>query len=248
MNLSQTESQDFVDALLDELLAYEPEPDLERNLTRRHWVEAVRHLEMAVVATPRPVPADYFFQLARAYAPLPARREDAVYALREAIAADPTQKLYHWHLGLQLYKLRRLDEAKQAAATALKLDPAYAQAHALMGEVLLAQGDPFRARTHFEQALKTLPLDSAIATGLGQALCQLGEYTEAVDLLSGAAVATADGLFYLARAHAHLDQFEEAARCLTRRLEQFGKEPDARYNLAVSYKQLRAHETTTHIA
>jgi tetratricopeptide (TPR) repeat protein len=223
--------------LLDELLAGDPEPDLERTLMRRRWAEAVQHLEAAVVAAARPIPAGYSFQLARAYALLPARREDAVRALREAVAADPTQKLYHWHLGLELKKLGRLDESKQAVAEALALDPAYAQAHALMGEVTLAQGEPAQARTHFEQALETLPLDEAIATGLGQALYHLGEYAEAVNLLSGIESATADGLFYLARAHAHLNQFDEAARCLTRRLEQFGEESDTRYYLGCA----RAH-------
>jgi len=55
-----------------------------------------------------------------------------------------------------------------AFATALKLDPQYAPAHAQRGMIYLATGDNDRARTDFRDALSSEPTNEIATAGLSR--------------------------------------------------------------------------------
>ncbi|NEX63037.1 tetratricopeptide repeat protein [Noviherbaspirillum galbum] len=62
-----------------------------------------------------------------------------------------------------------LDQAFRFAAAVLALDPASAQAHAVLGTLALGEADGERAEAHFLQAQASLPDDGRIWSGLGTA-------------------------------------------------------------------------------
>ena len=64
---------------------------------------------------------------------------DAVDHLRNAIALHATKAPYHNHLGAALLALGEFEEAEAALSEAIRLDPAYAEAHINLSITLLRQ-------------------------------------------------------------------------------------------------------------
>jgi type IV pilus biogenesis/stability protein PilW len=107
--------------------------------------------------------------------------EQALGALREAVALDGTVPAYHNSLGLLLLELRRPDLATESFQRALVLDPNYANAHLNFGVSLAEMG---RWREAIPQYRKSLSLPGLVGhsvahQNLGLALYHLRQYPEA---------------------------------------------------------------------
>jgi tetratricopeptide (TPR) repeat protein len=229
--------------LLEGRLA-EPRLNIDQPKTEAQWNETIQHLEAAVALVGERAPAEYYFQLGRAYAVRPDRRQQAINVFGQAIARDPAQKTYHWHLAAQHTSLGRYAEAHKALQAALKLDPNYGDAHALLATIALEQGRPADAERHYRDALKAMPASDSIHIGLGQAYYQLGRFEEAAAQLADVKQPSATSLFYQARAFAFLGRFDDAVACLSRRIEQFGDDAETRFYLGCA----RAHLETYPLA
>lgn len=70
-------------------------------------------------------------------------------SLRKALIRSPDDAQTQANLGITLLRMQRLDEAAQAAQAALAADPACAEAHFTLGEVLQRQGAFESADGHF---------------------------------------------------------------------------------------------------
>lgn len=101
--------------------------------------------------------------------------------MARAIDLFPNDAGYHALMGRYTQRTAGMDAVERQRLTmhhlgvALEIDPQHADAHCYLGDALLSQGNPGRARTEFEAALRTRP-DHARAR-------------EALDRLSGKAPA-----------------------------------------------------------
>jgi tetratricopeptide (TPR) repeat protein len=97
------------------------------------------------------------------------------------------------------------DEAREAYAKALELDPEHADAHVNLGRLLHEAGDALTAAAHYREALQADPGHTTAAFNLGVALEDAGEVSEAIDAYR--AVVLADAAH--ADAHYNLAQLYE---------------------------------------
>lgn len=109
----------------------------------------------------------------------------ALSALREAVALDPSVASYHNTLGLLFLQLQRPDLALAEFRDATRLDPAFADARLNLGIALAEAGrwqeaaDAYRAAL----ALPTLSSPAAAHQNLGLALYHLRRYRESEESL-----------------------------------------------------------------
>jgi len=96
--------------------------------------------------------AETHFLRARGYHRV-GRFEEALAALDEAVAADPSYTRAHAARGHTLRRLGRLDEAMEVVTRVLAEEPANAIALATQGTLLQESGHPRQARAAFEHAL-----------------------------------------------------------------------------------------------
>jgi len=96
--------------------------------------------------------AETHFLRARGYHRI-GRFEEALAALDEAVAADPSFTRAHAARGHTLRRLGRLDEAMEVVVRVLSEEPANAIALATKGTLLQETGRPEEARAAFEHAL-----------------------------------------------------------------------------------------------
>ena len=105
----------------------------------------------------------------------------ALAALREAVALDPTSALYADTLGLVLLQLQRPDLALEQFEQAVRLDPQFADAHFHAG---VARAESARWQEAAEAyrkalALPTLTVPALAHQNLGLALYHLRQYADA---------------------------------------------------------------------
>jgi len=133
------------------------DPQYGRAYARLAWVEmfydrdytaASQHLQRALKLDPRD-PA-VLLPAARLNTIL-GRLDEAIDQHRQSIALDPVWAAGHYRLGQNLYFADRLDEAKESIQMVLSLSPDWDAAQALLGLVLLAQGDAPAALLAIEQ-------------------------------------------------------------------------------------------------
>ena len=93
--------------------------------------------------------------------------------LARAWAALSAAHNYTTSFGADLHTAE--EKAKAAAERAIALDPADANAHRAMAEVLYALGDFPRALAEFDEALRLNPGDAAILANFGSAAGTLGQ-------------------------------------------------------------------------
>jgi Flp pilus assembly protein TadD len=87
--------------------------------------------------------------------------------------------LAQYNLGMALYRQGRLEEARARLATALRLDPNYAEAHNNLGAVMARQGLVDEACAHYREALRLNPKQIEAHNNLGVALFKQGLVDEA---------------------------------------------------------------------
>lgn len=138
--------------------------------------------------------------------------------LRSAIAADPERRWPYGDLARLLLRLGRPNEAQAVARSALAVDDANADAHAMLG-ALLTDLLPVEAAAHFERAIAICGGHPQLQLGLGRALLRQGKLAAARPLLEAAAAAdpeTLESAVALAELEEKLGRFGEAMRQLDR--------------------------------
>ncbi|MGA7997546.1 MAG: tetratricopeptide repeat protein, partial [Bradyrhizobium sp.] len=106
--------------------------------------------------------------------------DQAEQLIRQVVACDPRNPLYHTNLGLALRNLRRYEEALAACDKALRLKPDYREAHVNRGLALLSLQRREEAVAAFGAALA---LNGDFATALkyrGDTLSELGRFEQAI--------------------------------------------------------------------
>ena len=91
------------------------------------------------------------------------------HGLRRALQIDPRRKEARINLAESLLESGRLGEALQEAADARRLAPDVAEAHAVLGNALLAAGDPAAAAASYAEALRRNPGLVSARRGLEEA-------------------------------------------------------------------------------
>lgn len=141
----------------------------------------------------------------------------AVSALKRALALDPNLAPAHFHLGMALKDLVRLDEAETAFRDALRIDPSYAEAHRNLGELLQDRGRLEEARDCFESAVRvargTAPV--GLHMRLGAVRWKLGDSAGALDSFERAVSESPDSAearYNLGSAQLESGRLEEAVR------------------------------------
>lgn len=105
---------------------------------------------------------------------------EAEQLIRQAVACDPRNPLYHTNLGLALRNLHRYEEALAMCDKALRLKPDYREAHVNRGLALLSLQRREEAVAAFGAALA---LNGDFAPALkyrGDTLSELGRFDEAI--------------------------------------------------------------------
>jgi tetratricopeptide (TPR) repeat protein len=106
-----------------------------------------------------PLGAEQAFREGRALVDA-AQPRRALGPLRQAVQLRPDQAAYHAWLGATLYEVEgeaALPEAQDRLEHAVAVDPDSAEAHGLLGKLLVALREPARARGHLERALALRP-------------------------------------------------------------------------------------------
>lgn len=107
--------------------------------------------------------------------------DQAVAALRRAVALRPGHAERHLRLGNCLFAQERLAEAAACYRQALRIRPDSAEAHTNLGSTLQAQGKLEEATACHRQALRLNPGFVDARFNLGNAAREQGRYAEAAD-------------------------------------------------------------------
>ena len=150
------------------------------------------------------------------------RHEEALQSYREVLVTDPEHALAHARVGVTLFLLQRYEEALQALAQAISLQPDLPGAgalHHLMGRAAQELGRPAAAE-HFERALQLDPHDADTIDRLAKIRFEQRRYEDALALYRRLADLFADDaqthanvgatLYYLGRSEDALRSFERA--------------------------------------
>jgi tetratricopeptide (TPR) repeat protein len=155
---------------------------------RNSMQEALPHLQRAVALDPRSDQA--WYGLAACYIQLN-RRNEALDAMRQAVARSEANAQYHTTLGELLVYLGKTEEGRQHYARALQLQPDYGPANALMGSLYLYKTPGMDSLDKAEQyLLRAAKLPSYhpqdIYLDLGQLYSQQAKFKKAVPALQEA--------------------------------------------------------------
>jgi tetratricopeptide (TPR) repeat protein len=107
------------------------------------------------------------------------RADEAIRALRQAVATDPSNAVARRGLAIALVQAHDLSGARREFETALASDPNDWEAHSGLGNVLLAQGDARGAIREQERAVALAPSFANAHANLARAHAELGETLEA---------------------------------------------------------------------
>lgn len=149
-------------------------------ISRQQWSEAAGVLEGLVAREPDLL--DGWFTLGLCLERLN-RPEETLAAFRRAFELSQGDPEYALYVARQLYKLGRLDEARQHAEITLKSDPESPDANEMLAALALTRGDLEEALARSRRAGKA---NEAFRRDLGKALAERGRTDEALQVLQGA--------------------------------------------------------------
>ena len=174
------------------------------------------------------------------------RADAAMDMYRQAVAASPEAALPHLRIGLLHWKEGRAAEAISTYRHALELAPDSIEATNNLAMLLLdANGDRQEALALARRAAEAAPNSMSILDTLGWALCQDGQYDQAVGLLVRTTKGQPDNptpFYHLAVALRGAGKLAEARSALQKALAispQFEKADDARRLMAEVSAALR---------
>ena len=111
----------------------------------------------------------------------------------EHFKSAPNDAISHYNYAMLLGRTNRIDAAGSELESCLRADPAFADAHELLGDILLAKKDLRNAIAHYREALKSKPESGRAHFGLGAALAMTGDVNTAVPHLRKAASSSDPG-------------------------------------------------------
>jgi tetratricopeptide (TPR) repeat protein len=103
------------------------------------------------------------------------RFQDALYALRDIIKANPKNAYAYYFLGVSLFETAQAEPARDAYRAAIRLSPDYLGARVSLSHVLRMLGDLRGAITEAEEALKRSPNDGDALHAAGLAHAARGD-------------------------------------------------------------------------
>jgi tetratricopeptide (TPR) repeat protein len=115
----------------------------------------------------------------------------ARYYFETALRLKPSNAALRYNFAVALGRARQVDEAQRQLELALQSDPAMADAHELLGNLLMARNQPTAALPHYREWLRLQPNSPQAQLGVGSALAMTGDRNAAVPYLRQAA-ASAD--------------------------------------------------------
>lgn len=115
--------------------------------------------------------------------------------IRQAIALDPANPVYHFGLGEILLQRGKTTEAAASFQRVLASDKAHVRAMVRLGQIDLEAKQPARAQTYFQQAVAANPRDIQARVGLGLSLSAQGRGAEALAEFQSAAAVDGDSVY-----------------------------------------------------
>jgi Flp pilus assembly protein TadD len=110
----------------------------------------------------------------------PARREEAIAHLREAVRLLPEHPDAHLNLGIVLFDTAHRDEAARELEIGLATMSFHAQGHFLLGVLLLDKGDADGAMKHLEESLRLEPNNAVARNNLAALYRRAGRLEDAI--------------------------------------------------------------------
>ena len=170
---------------------------------------------------------------------------EAVEALTQAIALDPTSFDAFFYLGRVEYTMKDHAAAVQHLRSALKINPAHAEAHFFLGTTLEAAGESDAALVAYQKLIEIDPQSAMGQVGLGALQVKQGKIIEAIATLTRATSLDAKSFeahWALGRALMLGERFAEAAQSLETAVALASDRSDAHYQYGLALRRLGRNE------
>jgi predicted CXXCH cytochrome family protein len=118
---------------------------------------------------------------------LSANFAEARYHFEIALRLRPDDAATRYNYAMALGRARRFDEAQRELEASLRANPELADAHQLLGDLLMAKGQAALAVPHYREALRLQPASGRAHLALGTALIAAGDVPGAIPHLQKAA-------------------------------------------------------------
>ena len=164
----------------------------------------------------------------------------ALHWFEQLATAQPDEAHWQEHLGRNLLRLGRRDEALAAHRRAVELQPTAASCRVALGTSLLATGDPAKARAEFERAIELDADYSPAHFELGLLLDRRGEHAAALRLLQRAFALSGavEHLWSVAKVQQNAGDLTGAAATFRRTIERDPKFAEGHYGLGCVLREL----------
>lgn len=155
--------------------------------------------------------------------------ESALKCLKKAAELGDGSAATHYYHGRMLAELGRDDEAREALAQAVALDPNHVEARTMMGVLSIQRGDLARAISELRVALRARADHVPAMAALARALVQSGDVDEAHKLASQAVQinpdqpAAQDAMARVYLAQGHVDFAEQCLRNALKKAPESGE-------------------------
>jgi tetratricopeptide (TPR) repeat protein len=153
------------------------------------------------------------------------RFEDAILHYEKALLSKPEEAVY-FNLGSVYFRLKKFDLSKKNLISTLKINPKLTRAHILLAYIYGQEKNFERASIYFRNSLKIDKNNRASVLGLTIALSELGNFKEALDIITAFPGHEKDRTLASLKAglHLKLGHIQESAReyiALTKESEKF---------------------------
>jgi tetratricopeptide (TPR) repeat protein len=116
-----------------------------------------------------------------------ARPAEAQAAFERALRLRPNDAGTRYDYAMLLGRTGRHDEAQRELEAALRTDAGFADAHELLGDLLMARNQAGGAVAHYRETVRLRPQSGRASLGLGTALAATGNASDAIPYLRKAA-------------------------------------------------------------
>ncbi|MDX2153179.1 MAG: FG-GAP-like repeat-containing protein [Bryobacteraceae bacterium] len=172
------------------------------------------------------------------------KREEAGLHLREAVRLDPQDAMARYYLGVHLLETQQPNDAAEALGAAVRLQPAHAEAHTMLGYARELNGDDERALAEYRQGVALGGKEQAHLY-LARFLASRERCGEALPVLEAATrinPRTAETWRLLGKCLQGSGLHAEAVEALKAALALAPNDKRARYLLMQAYQKMGRHE------